>query len=389
MNIALFDLVVAPHTGPGACDVDVLEALRDDHELTVFASELTVPGGAGRTVRHVAVPTVHHPALAAFLVYLVRSCVSYSGLRLRGRRFDVVQSTDCSFPAADVCYLHLCHRAFLTEVWPHVQARITPRTVHSWANHAVRALIESRLVRRARVIVVPSEGLKRDLTRVYPGVADRVTVIRNFVDLAHYVPPSDFDPGRVRERMGTAEADTAFVFVALGHFERKGLPMLFEALSADEPALEHARVWVVGGEPGLVASFRKAADQLGVAGKVSFAGRTDDVRPFLWSADAFIAPSHYEAFSLALLEAAAAGLPLIATRISGSEELLQDGRNGLALERTPSGVRAGLRRFMQLDAVDRRAMGHAARGSVDALGADHFADAWRKLYASLAGPDFS
>ena len=62
---------------------------------------------------------------------------------------------------------------------------------------------------------------------------------------------------------------------------------------------------MVGGEPGLVASYRTMAERLGVAEKVAFVGRTDDVRPFLWSADAFISPSHYEAFSAALLEASA------------------------------------------------------------------------------------
>ena len=56
-------------------------------------------------------------------------------------------------------------------------------------------------MRSARVIVVPSEGLKRDLARIYPGVADKVTVIRNTVDIAHYNRPSGFDRRRVRERM--------------------------------------------------------------------------------------------------------------------------------------------------------------------------------------------
>ena len=56
-----------------------------------------------------------------------------------------------------------------------------------------------------------------------------------------------------------------FVFVTLGHFERKGLPMLLEALAMDEPPLEGARLWVVGGEPGVVASYRATTERLGVA----------------------------------------------------------------------------------------------------------------------------
>jgi glycosyltransferase involved in cell wall biosynthesis len=382
MRIALFDHVVVPHSGPGGCDVWVLQALREEHEVTVFASRLVMPDD-GQPVRHVPVPTVRRPSLLSFLVYFVRAGVSYRRLKWCGTRFDVIQSTDCSFPVADVFYAHLCHRAFLTEVWPRVRGHITLRTLHSWANHKLRASLEARLVRAARLIVVPSEGLKRDLARVYPGAAEKITVIRNTVDLAGFRRPPGFDRRAVRERMRTDEAGTAFVFVALGHFERKGLPMLLEALKVHGPQLEGFRLWVIGGERGLVASYRATVRRLGIGDMVTFAGRTTDVRPFLWSADAFIAPSHYEAFSLALLEAAAAELPLIVTRISGTEELVQDGVNGLEIERSPAGIYAGVRRFLDLGAARRAAMGRAARESVDPLAPERFAAAWRALYASL------
>jgi glycosyltransferase involved in cell wall biosynthesis len=248
-------------------------------------------------------------------------------------------------------------------------------------------MIEARLVRDARVIVVPSEGLKRDLARVYPDLTEKVAVIHNSVDLAHYERPATFDRRAFRTRLQTDEAQTAFVFVALGHFERKGLPMLLEALSTNEQELDRARIWVVGGEPGLVAAYQRSAELLGVAEKVTFVGRTDDVRPFLWSADAFLAPSHYEAFSLALLESAAAGLPLILTRISGSEELLKDGVNGLEVTPTPAGIASALRSFLKLDAAGRSQMGFAARASVEHLRPDRFAAAWRELYGSLKQPE--
>ena len=383
MKVALFDDVVSPRSPAGSCDMRVLQALRDEHEITVFASEFALPD-RGRPVRQIAVPTVRQPALASFLLYLALACISYARLRLRGRRWDVIQATDCSFPVADVCYAHFCHKAFLLEVWPRMRAQITPRVAHSWASHAVRALIEARLVRRARVIVVPSEGLRRELARVYPGVGANVIVIHNTVDLAHFQKPSGFDRRDIRARMRADDSHAVFVFVALGHFERKGLPILLEAISMDDAEFEHARVWVVGGEPGLVASYRRTAERLGIASKVAFAGKTEDVRPFLWGADAFVAPSHYEAFSLGLLEAAAAGLPLIATRISGSEELLEHGVNGFEVEGTLGGVAAGLRSFINLNMSRRAAMGRAARESIEPLRPERFAAAWRDLYASLS-----
>src|SRR4051794_15952140 len=131
MRIALFDFVVSPHSGPGACDLDVLQALCEEHEVTVFASELAMPSDQQEFVTHVAVPTVRGPSLAAFLLYFARACISYGRLRLRGTRFDLIQVTDCSFPTADVCYAHLCHRTFLSDIWPRVRPQPSLRRVHS------------------------------------------------------------------------------------------------------------------------------------------------------------------------------------------------------------------------------------------------------------------
>jgi glycosyltransferase involved in cell wall biosynthesis len=385
MRIALFNYVIAPHSGPGSRDLEVLQDLHDEHDFTVFAGRLTLPSEGTSAVRHIAVPTVRRPALPSFLLYFVGACLSYVWVRVAGARFDLIHVTDASFPTGDVCYAHFCHRGYLSEVWPQIRTRLTPRVINNWASHAVRALIERRLLRRARVIVVPSEGLGRDFARIYPGVADKVTVIPNTVDIAHFRHPDDFDRDDIRRGLRAGPAHTVFVFVALGHFERKGLPTLLEALATDDPAFKDVCLWVVGGEPGLVASYRSRAERLGVAHNVRFVGRTDDVRPFLWSADAFVLPSHYEAFSAALLEAAAADLPLIATRISGSEEVLEDGVNGFEMELTPMGVAAALGRFLALSSDRREAMRSAARQSVEPLGPDRFATEWRALYASLAG----
>ena len=127
--------------------------------------------------------SVRRPALVAFLLYLGGACIVYTR-RVRGARFDIVQATDCSFPSADVCYAHFCHRAYLTEVWPRLRIRRSPRSLHSWMTHKAKSLIEARLVRRARVIVVPAGDSRAISTGIYPGVREKIVVIRNTVDLA-------------------------------------------------------------------------------------------------------------------------------------------------------------------------------------------------------------
>jgi glycosyltransferase involved in cell wall biosynthesis len=384
VRIALFDHVVTPQSPAGSRDLRILEQLAGEHDFTVFASDLRLDGARAGLVSHVPVRSVRRPALAAFVASLAGSWWAYARARRRGAPFDLVHVTDCALPRGDLYYAHFCHAAFLREVWPDVRGRASARSVHAWASHRVRAAVEARLIRGARAIVVPSEGLKRDISRLHPGAERKITVIRNTVDLTHFQRPGAFDRRPVRARMATGDDETAFVFVALGHFERKGLPLLLEALASRHPSLGRARLWVVGGQPDLVEAYRRRARALGVAERVVFTGTTDDVRPYLWSADAFVSPSHYEAFSLGLLEAAAAGLPLLVSRISGSDELLADGVNGFELERTAEGVAAGLARFAGLDAPGRAGMSAAARASIEPLRPEQFDAAWRALYASLA-----
>ena len=108
-----------------------------------------------------------------------------------------------------------------------------------------------------------------------------------------------------------------------------------------------------------------------------------NVRPFLWASDAFVLPSGYEVFSLAVLEAAAAGLPLIVTMINGVEEFVRDGVNGIVVERTVAGIRAGLQRFVALPPEQRRAIGRQARADVRRYSVDEFNAGWRKIYRKL------
>ena len=163
----------------------------------------------------------------------------------------------------------------------------------------------------------------------------------------------------------------------------KGLPILLEAMTrAGEPRL---KLLVVGGEAGLVKEYEHRARRNGLEKRVAFLGNRKDVRPALWSADAFAFPSHYETFSLVAFEAAAAGLPLIAPRLHGIEELIRDGENGLVIEQTPESVTAALRRLMALDRAALRSMSERATEDVKGYAASPFGRRWRDLYHALEG----
>jgi glycosyltransferase involved in cell wall biosynthesis len=190
--------------------------------------------------------------------------------------------------------------------------------------------------------------------------------------------PGEFDRPAFRHRLGVEDQDLMALFVALGQFERKGLPLLLQALAT--AGTERVKLIVVGGEADLIARYSEQAAKDNLGDRVKFVGMQSDVRPYLWSSDVFVFPSLYETFSLVTYEAAASGLPIVVSHLYGVEDLLQDGDNGFLIETTVAGVREGLQRVLALSPADRQAMGQRARLAASSVSEEHFVDAWRAFY---------
>jgi glycosyltransferase involved in cell wall biosynthesis len=112
-------------------------------------------------------------------------------------------------------------------------------------------------------------------------------------------------------------------------------------------------------------------------------GQQQDVRPWLWSADAFALLSSYEVFALAPLQAAAAGLPLLVTSTPGVASYVEHERSGLRVAPEPTAVAEALQRLLDLSVKDRQRMGAAAREAVGAFSVAAFVDRWRNLYRAV------
>jgi glycosyltransferase involved in cell wall biosynthesis len=130
---------------------------------------------------------------------------------------------------------------------------------------------------RIRCIVVPSHGRARKLLEEYPTTAAKVDVIPNAVDLDRMRRSEGFDRRAVRSSLGLDDVDIAIVFAALGHFERKDLPLLLEALRQLDDA--RFKLVVIGGQPNLVKAYRATAAKLALPAKwPSWACRTTSGR---------------------------------------------------------------------------------------------------------------
>lgn len=279
---------------------------------------------------------------------------------------------------ADVVTVHFCHRGYRAAGGAAQTSR--PDLAHR-ANAAVAASMSRAAERfcyrprRARQLVAVSRGVARELERFFPAAAAGVAVIPNGVDAQEFAPqPAARD--ELRAQLGIAPGELVALFVG-GDWERKGLRFAVEAVA-------RAAAWhllVVG--RGDEARQRRIAEGHGAASRVHFAGPTSAPARHFAAADAFVLPTLYEAFALVTLEAAAAGLPLLVTRVNGTEELVSDGVNGWLVERDAASIAQRLGELRE-DPQLRAAMARAARASAERYGWESVVESSVALYERLA-----
>jgi glycosyltransferase involved in cell wall biosynthesis len=380
MRIAVFDYRVIPTNPVGSCHLRMLAGLCELHEFTVFAVEFQNP--RPDRIRWVRIPLPVRPYVLLYTLYHIAAPMAFWYQRLvRGARFDLVQMVESNLSFGDISYSHFCHRRYMAQHWRETKAS-GPRGFVRGLAHRAAALMEPAVYRRVRHIVAPSRGLVRELSQTYPATTERIRVLPNSVDTERLEPPGASQRDELRQSYGCRPGEFVLVFGALGHFERKGLPLIIDAIR--EVGDASVKLIVVGGSAASIAGYRERAAAAGIGDRIRFEGMQRDIRPYYWAADAFILPSCYEVFPLVALEAAAAGLPLVATPVNGIEEILHDGENGLAVERTAGSIARGIRRLLGMSAAERRLMGARARQAVMPYGREQFVDEWRKFYECLA-----
>jgi len=188
-----------------------------------------------------------------------------------------------------------------------------------------------RLIRQLSGVVVISQAIEAELIN-YRVPTRLIQRIPNGVDTQLFFPSSD---GRasVRQRFGWSEQDFIVLFVG-AICSRKQPDWIIRAAQGLMSEHKRLRLVFVGPEreAGFLGTLEELAKESGHEGRINFIGHTTDVAQFYQTADVFCLPSVAEGMPNSVLEAMASSLPVIGTRISGTEELIAEGQNGYLIE---------------------------------------------------------
>jgi glycosyltransferase involved in cell wall biosynthesis len=285
-----------------------------------------------------------------------------------------------------------------------------PDVLHS---HMVHANLMARLLRlTVRVPVLVStihniyeggwalmagyrltNGLVDHLTIVSDAAAERfvserivprrlLTVVPNGVDIDRFRSVPSETRAALRASLGLNDE---FVWLAVGRFEvAKDYPNMLQAFALVREREPGVRLLLVG-RGSLQAETEALVRERGLADVVRFLGVRHDVPEVMSSADGYVMSSAWEGMPMVLLEAAAAALPIVSTRVGGNHEVVRDRETGyLASARDPAALAEAMLRLMRLPLQQRREMGARGREHVRTnYGLQRVAEQWEGLYREL------
>lgn len=326
------------------------------------------PGGAETVLARLASGL----ARRGHLVHCVVANGSWLPAELEKRQVSVAlfpqggKALDCSMLSflreqmrshqADVVHAHLFDGSLYAGLAARLEGVPCVTTLHgqvdvprSGAKSAIKRAFFRRLVSR---VVAVSETLRSQLKTALALHATDFVVIANGVPLPPWAPPERGDGAPPR-------------LIAIGNIRRpKDYPTLLSALARLREEMPNVQLDIVGqpDRDGLYETLQTQVGALGLSDAVTFHGFVSDPAKLLAAADCFVLASSEEGFSLATIEAMLAGVPVVATRSGGPQEILRDGETGVLVPvRDPEVLAAGLARVLSGDRHEIGRMVAAAR----------------------------
>jgi glycosyltransferase involved in cell wall biosynthesis len=306
-------------------------------------------------------PRLHEaPVEAGVLASLADGGVSVSGVERSGRLAPRAWQRlwrELRERRIDVVHAH----KFGANVWGAVVGRLAGVPVviaheHSWAfegSHA-RRLIDRHVVGRlADAVIAVSDEDRRRIVEIERVPEDKVRFIPTGMPPVPQVGP----PGDVRAELGLGEAPVIGSVCCIR--PEKALPVLIRAAALLAPRFPGLQVVIAG--DGDSQELRDLAEELGVGDRVRLLGFRADVASVLAALDVAVNTSDREGSPLSIMEYMEAGLPVVATRVGGTPDLVAEGETGLLVEpRDPAGLADAIAGLLE-DRERAREMGRRGR----------------------------
>ncbi|MGO8864796.1 MAG: glycosyltransferase family 4 protein [Acidimicrobiales bacterium] len=363
-------------SGNGRVHAELVRRLIERYRFTIVANNVAEDLRERVDWRRVPFPSIVPISLRFPIFYGV------GAVQLGRAGCDLVHVCGALVPnRADVASVHFCHADFVA-----VTGKLAPegspflRRINTslYRRMAIWAERWSYRPGQLQLLAPVSHQLAGKIREAYPGV--EIQEAPNGVDLDRFRQDASVRQV-VRSELGTDERATVALFVG-GDWDLKGLALAIDALATARSIAGRIELWVVGA--GDVRRFGDYAEAAGVREAVRFLGWRRETERYYQSADIFLCCSSYESFSLALLEAAACGLPIVTTRVGGTAEMLEGPGDpcGVIVRRQPGEVGAALA-ALAADAGRRVNYRIAARRRAEQFSWDRLAESVDGIYQRL------
>lgn len=323
---------------------------------------------------------------AHFIHALADSNVPYDTLNMQRGKADIrallrlTKLLRCSGPQVLLCYMF--HAILLGSVagWlAGVEFIIGSIRTEKFSKKRVLAL---RLANQfCTLTTTNSKTVASRLLREDIVCADKLLFIPNGLHVKDY--QLDCSRKEVRKRLGIGDAE--FLWLAVGRLEEaKDYPSLLDAFRRVLVRHPKAKLWIAGCG-SLFKILNEKAIKLGLDDKVQLLGFRSDIPFLLRAADALVLSSAWEGSPNAIIEAFAAGVPVVSTCVGGVEELVCEGVSGfLVAPRDSRALAQTMLKMMGLDSRQRCSMGEEGRTRIVLThDFDRVADEYEKLFFNL------
>ncbi len=332
MNILIVNPKISRHGGIERYIAEIAERLSIDSNkiyLFVAESEIEIPNV---TIIKISVPK--YPKWLAILWFAFVTYISIPSIKKK-LSIDVVVSNGSATFSPDIVVAHSVHMDSIVKTNAINYAESKNILVYLrgllrfiWPSNLVINFIELIAYKKAKSIIAVSSGVKKELIKRFLLDALKITSISNGVDTNKFHPDASARK-EIRDTYKISYDKKIILFV--GHeFKRKGLDYIIQAI----PLINNkeAVLLVVGNDS--IDSYKKLASSINIKDRVIFTGPIKkDIEKIYAASDIFVFPTTYEAFALVTLEAMSSGLPVITTEVNGTEELIENGKNGFFIER--------------------------------------------------------